>query len=128
MAKDQVGAKFQAVTQAEPAVGVRGWRLRMDAGVLGITLLLGVLLFFVLYPLLLLLLNSFNVASIGDAPAYGLSEWRKAFQTPGIIQSLENTFYIAATRQCISFPLAILLAWLIARTNLPWRNGLEFMF
>jgi len=104
------------------------WRYRVDAGLFGITLLLGILILVVLYPLLLLILNSFNVAPIGDVPQYGLGEWTEAFSTPGIRSSIVNTFTIALTRQAISFPLAIVIAWLIARTNLPYRNGLEFMF
>lgn len=128
MAKEQVGEKLRAAFRTGTTAEVRAWRWRMDLGVAGVTLLLGVLVFFVLYPLLLLLINSFNVAPIGEAPRYGLSEWQEAFRTPGVLRSLENTFYVAVTRQSISFPLAILLAWLIARTNMPCRNGLEFMF
>lgn len=128
MAKDIGSGQGRTVPLAWVSVRARGWRFRVDAGVVGITLLLGALVFFVLYPLILLLLNSFNVAPIGHAPEYGLAEWREAFSTPGITQSLLNTFSVALTRQSISFPLAVFLAWLIARTNLPCRNGLEFMF
>ena len=61
---------------------------------MAITLLLGILVFLVLYPLLLLLVNSFNVAPIGDAPQYGLTDWKEAFSTPGIRSSIVNTFTV----------------------------------
>ena len=128
MATEEVRGEARAADPARVNAGARKWRYRVDAGVMGITLLLGVLSFVVLYPLLLLLVNSFNVAPIGAAPQYGLADWREAFSQPGITRSLLNTFSIALTRQSVSFPLAIFLAWLIARTNLPYRNGLEFMF
>jgi iron(III) transport system permease protein len=65
---------------------------------------------------------------LSSPPHLGLNEWREAFSNPGILHSIVNTFKVALTRQAISFPLAIFLAWLLARTNIPLRGWLEFMF
>ena len=84
--------------------------------------------FYVIYPLLLILLNSFNVAEIGQPAAYGLRNWIEAWQSSGILQSLVNTIALAACYQCLSFIAAIGLAWALARTNVPGARQLEFIF
>ncbi len=112
---------------AAPGVAIP-WARRIDAGLIPIALLLGTLVFLVLYPVVLILFNSFNVSPLGSPPQLGLNEWREAFANPGIFQSIVNTFKVAFTRQAISFPLAIFLAWLLARTDIPLRGWLEFMF
>lgn len=89
---------------------------------------LGILGFVVLYPITLLLVNSFNVADPMDPPRYALDGWRRALAAPGIVESLINTFKVVGLVQGITFPLAILLAWLLARTDIPARNWLEFGF
>jgi iron(III) transport system permease protein len=91
-------------------------------------LLIGALGFYLLYPLFLILLNSFNTARIGAPPVYGLGSWVAAWESPGVLQSLWNTLGVAFWYQVLSFPLGIILAWVLARTNVPWARGLEFMF
>jgi iron(III) transport system permease protein len=89
--------------------------------------LLAIVAILALYPLSLIILNSFQVSRPGAEAAYGLEGWRAVFQ-PAIWKSLYNTFMLVLARQLISFPLAILLAWLIARTDLPGRHVFEFAF
>jgi iron(III) transport system permease protein len=90
--------------------------------------LIGALGFYLLYPLFLILLNSFNTARIGSPPAYGVQAWVEAWSNPGVFQSVWNTLAVAFWYQALSFPIGVLLAWLLARTNVPWARGLEFMF
>ena len=40
--------------------------------------------FIVLYPLVLILINSFNTATIAEPPVYGLKAWRDAFNEYGV--------------------------------------------
>ena len=47
--------------------------------------------FYVLYPLALILINSFNTATIAEPPVYGLKAWREAFGEYGIWRSLCNS-------------------------------------
>ena len=91
-------------------------------------MVLGLVAFFVLYPIVLIILNSFQVARPGAPPLYGLEGWRSALSEPGMRQSVYNTFSLLLTRQLISFPVAIFLAWLLARTDMPGKGWLEFMF
>ena len=43
--------------------------------------------------------------------------------SPGLRAALVNTLTVTVVRQLISMPLAVLIAWLIARTNLPGRDS-----
>jgi iron(III) transport system permease protein len=89
--------------------------------------LLGVL-FFVLYPVLLVFINSFQVGGFGEPAVLGVGNWRDAFGDPRLRATLLNTVSLGLTYQAISLAAGILLAWLIARTDLPGRNWLEFGF
>lgn len=112
---------------AEKAVAVTG-RFRLEAQAVAGAMALAVVAFLVLYPILLIILNSFQVARPGAAPAYGFEGWRVALSSPGMRQAVYNTFLLLFARQAISFPFAIFLAWLLARTDLPGKGWLEFMF
>jgi iron(III) transport system permease protein len=82
----------------------------------------------VLTPLLLLLVGSFQLARPGEVPVYGLAGWKRAFSDPSMLEALWNTVSLAVVRQAIALVFGVILSWLIARTDLPWRNGLEFIF
>ena len=90
--------------------------------------LIGVMGFFVLYPLVLILINSFNTATIAEPPVYGLKAWRDAFNEYGIWRSLLNSVKIGIVLQVIALPLGIFLSWLLARTNILFANVFEFGF
>src|SRR5262245_5444468 len=66
---------------------------------LPMTLLLLVVGFLVLTPLVLMIINSFQIARPGQPIVWGLDGWVKAFSTPGIIKAMTNTFTLAITRQ-----------------------------
>ena len=81
-----------------------------------------------LYPVVLIVLNSFQMARPGESPQWGLEGWRIALSQPGILTSIGNTASVLLVRQAISFPIAIVIAWLLARTDIPGGRWLEFMF
>ena len=110
-----------------PAVP-RAWLPPLNGGTLLMVLLIGAMGFYVLYPLILILINSFNVATIAEPPVYGLQAWRDAFSEPGIWRSLWNSVKIGIVLQMIALPLGIFLSWLIARTNILCSNVFEFCF
>ncbi|MBM2812813.1 MAG: ABC-type Fe3+ transport system permease component, partial [Chloroflexi bacterium] len=107
---------------------IPGFLWRLSWAQIGMLLLIGAFGFYLLYPLILILINSFNTARIGQPPVYGIEGWVKAWQTPGIWNALRNTLLLAVAYQVISFPIGILISWLLARTNVPWAHGLEFFF
>ena len=103
-------------------------RLPIEPATICIAVLFAVVAFLVLTPLVLLLVGSFQLARPGEAPVYGLAGWRRAFSDPSILEALWNTISLAVVRQSIALVIGVLLSWLIARTDLPWKKALEFMF
>lgn len=82
----------------------------------------------VVYPIAILVLNSFQVGQFGTQTHLGLENWTSALRNPRIIDALRNTFLLALARQGIAIVLGVLVAWLLARTDLPARYWLEFGF
>jgi iron(III) transport system permease protein len=95
---------------------------------LPMAILLVVVGFLVLTPLALMILNSFQIARPGQPIVWGIEGWVKAFNTPGIVKAMTNTFTLAITRQAIALAIGCFFAWLIARTDLPMKGLLEFFF
>lgn len=89
---------------------------------------LSTVLFLVVYPALLLILYSFTGGEPGQPLRFGLDAWRYAFSEPAMFGTILNTLKLLLAIQGIAFPIAILIAWVLARTDIPWRYGLEFMF
>lgn len=105
-----------------------GSPVRFNASLLFMSLLLGLVAFLVLTPLLMMILNSFQVSQPGEPVVYGLQGWQEVVTSAGMLAPIYNTFSLAITRQIIALVLGIFLAWLLARTDIPMRGGLEFMF
>ena len=102
--------------------------LRLDSQSVLCTAVLAAVAFTVVYPVALVALQSFQVAGPGEPARWGLDGWRAALQEPGLRAALLNTLKVTLVRQLLSLPLAVLIAWLIARTNLPGRDWIEFGF
>ena len=112
------------------AAGKARWSFRPDKGAFIVASLIIVLGMFLIYPVLLILTLSFNTAPeffIGDR-VWGLDNWRNAFVEPGLFQALFNTVWLWGVSVSVAFPVSILIAWLLARTRIPWSHGLEFLF
>ena len=102
------------------------WRIESQS--VWCTAVLAVVAFGVVYPILLVVLQSFQTALPGQAARYGLDGWRAALAEPALRTSLLNTLGVTLVRQVLALPLAILVAWLLARTDLPGRRWIEFAF
>src|SRR5262249_26073365 len=70
----------------------------------------------------------FQTARPGQPIIWGMDGWVKAFTTPGIVKAMTNTFTLALARQAIALLVGAYFAWLIARTELPMKGMLEFLF
>ncbi|MBM2810663.1 MAG: ABC-type Fe3+ transport system permease component [Chloroflexi bacterium] len=92
------------------------------------TLLLGIVAFAVLAPLAMMLLSSFQLSAPGREPVYGLDGWTRVLNDPSIRSAFGNSISLSVVRQAITLVVGIGLAWLISRTDLPWKNTLEFAF
>jgi iron(III) transport system permease protein len=118
-------AKTETVGLASAA---RSWLPPLDGGTALMAVLIGFMGFYVLYPLTLIVINSFNIATIAEPEVYGLQAWREAFAEPGIWRSLWNSIKIGIVLQLIALPLGIFMSWLLARTNIFFASAFEFGF
>jgi len=114
-------------TLSAPAL-TRSWLPPLDGGTAIMAALIGIMGFYVLYPLTLIVINSFNTATIAEPEVYGLGAWREAFAEPGIWRSLWNSVKIGIVLQLIALPTGIFISWLLARTNILCSNLFEFGF
>jgi iron(III) transport system permease protein len=114
-------------TYDAPAL-TRSWLPPLDGGTAIMAALIGFMGFYVLYPLTLIVINSFNTATIAEPEVYGLDAWRKAFAEPGIWRSLLNSVKIGIVLQLVALPTGIFISWLLARTNILCANLFEFGF
>src|SRR5258706_1967874 len=89
--------------------------------------ILVVLLFIAGYPIVLIFLKSFALSRPGQPDEWGLAGWIAAFNSDSLASSLANTFSLAAVRVVISTGLAILFAWIVTRTNTPFKSFIELM-
>ena len=86
--------------------------------------------YFLIWPVILLLINSFNTASdwFVEPRVWGLRHWQNAFLRPGLLRSLGNSLLIWSLTVAASFPIGVAIAWVLARTKIPFSHTLEFMF
>ncbi|MFT5540578.1 MAG: iron(III) transport system permease protein [Alphaproteobacteria bacterium] len=85
--------------------------------------------FYIIYPVLLIFIQSFNISGVIQGTyEFGFDNWREAFSEPDVFESLRNTIVVFASYTVISFPLAVLIAWILARTPIRFSRGFEFMF
>ena len=84
---------------------------------------------FLIMPVLWILIQSFNTGHplIGQAE-WGLDNWRVAFAQPRIWQAVGNSILIWGLTFVFSFPIAVSVAWMLARTRIPFSHALEVMF
>jgi iron(III) transport system permease protein len=106
----------------------RSWLPPLDGGTALMAVLIAFMGFYVLYPLALIIINSFNTATIAEPPVYGLKAWREAFSEYGIWRSLWNSVKIGIVLQVLALPFGVFISWLLARTNILFPNALEFGF
>lgn len=113
-----------------PATFRRAWQRLRDGDLLFLIYLLIfiVLTFLIIYPIVLLMLASFQVGDFGAETQTGLDNWRAAISSPRIRSAIWNTTTLTATHVTLSTAIALAVAWLVARTDLPGKGWLEFGF
>ena len=90
----------------------------------GIALLILVLGFLTLYPMAMLLYGSLHSTPPGMAGTFNLDGYANLASTENL-QALINTVALSLVKTVLSLSLAILLAWIVARTDTPGRGVLE---
>jgi iron(III) transport system permease protein len=117
------------VTLPVPTAGTPTGLLASHAGLrrgIVVTVLALALAFLTLYPLLMLLYGSFSTAPPGEAGAFSLDGYRKMV-TGENFAVLMNTVALSLAKTVLSLAIALALAFLVARTDVPWRGPLEIL-
>ena len=112
------------------AVARRGWSPIPSISVQSLfyTVVLAVVAFLVVYPAIMLVVTSFQINAFTLNPGTGLDNWREIFSKPRLVDAITNTLTLAGARQLISLVFGVTVAWLIARTNLPFSGWIEVGF
>jgi iron(III) transport system permease protein len=78
-------------------------------------------------PVVFLLLSSFNIAPPSKEAVFGLDNWSRAFSDTGTLSALWMSFLLSITYLIPGMILSVVMAWLIARTDMPGGNLVEFL-
>lgn len=92
----------------------------------GVLLLVIILAALTLYPMGMLLYGSFHSTPPGSAGNFNLEGYRGLF-TAATGKILLDTAALSAAHTAFSLPFAVLLAFLVARTDLPGRGSFEVL-
>lgn len=90
-----------------------------------LTPLVAVLILMLAYPLVLLFVKSFVTSRPGQPAVWGVSGWIEAFTDANLAIAIGNTFYLAILRVVITSTLAIFFAWIVTRTDTPFKAFIE---
>ena len=98
-----------------------GLVLRLAAG---IAALIAILCFLSLYPMLMLLYGSLHSTPPGIAGEFNRNGYISIATTENLVV-LANTVGISLVKTVLALALAVLLAWIVARTDTPGRGVLD---
>lgn len=82
--------------------------------------------FLAVYPLAMLFYGSLHSTPPGAAGVFNLAGYAKIFSSHDSVV-VANTIGLAFVKTVIALSLAVLLAWIVARTDTPWRGTLEVL-
>jgi iron(III) transport system permease protein len=88
--------------------------------------LLALLLFLTAYPLAMLVYGSLHTTPPGEAGTFNLDGYR-AMLSRGNALVLLNTVALSLVKTALAMALALFLAWIVARTDTPYRDALEVL-
>src|SRR5512144_2139421 len=92
-----------------------------------LSLLVGLLIVLLAYPVGLLFVKSFVASRPGQPTVWTIHGWTAAFTDARLPIALGNTFSLAFVRVAISSALAIFFAWVVTRTDTPFTAIIEVM-
>lgn len=89
------------------------------------TLVLLVMIALIVYPMALLVYSSFLVPAPGGTTRLGYDLWLAAWGQSGMVEAVTNTLKRVAVTELIAMPVALVIAWLVTRTDLPWKGFID---
>ena len=107
--------------------GAVRWLQATSAGhIAGLALPVAILAFLSVYPLSMLFYGSLHSTPPGMAGTFNLDGYRDILTRENLL-TLLNTVGISLVKTVPSLALAVLLAWILARTDTPCRGALEVL-
>ena len=89
--------------------------------------LICVLILLLAYPVALLFVKSFVASRPGHPTVWTINGWVAAFTDARLPLALGNTFFLASVRVIVTSALAIFFAWVVTRTDTPFKGFIEIM-
>jgi iron(III) transport system permease protein len=83
------------------------------------------LVFFLAYPIALLFVKSFVSSRPGQPTVWTINGWVAAFTDAKLPIAIGNTFLLAFVRVIVTTGLAIFFAWVVTRTDTPFKGFIE---
>ena len=100
--------------------------MRLTRGTTAGIALLVLLVIMTVYPLLTLLYGSFvKEGPLSQTTTFTLSGYKVAYLRPDNLIVLWNTIWLTAVRTVLAVTIGIFLAWMVTRTDTPWRRFIE---
>jgi iron(III) transport system permease protein len=91
-------------------------------------LLTFVLAVLILYPLGMLFWASVHTGGPNDpSSTFTLDNYQKVFSTASTYELIWTTAWLAVVRVALGAVIGIFLAWVVTRTDTPWRRGIEVL-
>lgn len=103
-------------------------RQRVSARTLALTILLVIVGILVVFPILQMVIQSFRTAMPGQAGLWSLDGWRAILGERTLQTAIYNTVALTVVRQILALVIAVFIAWLLARTDVPGGRVFEFLF
>jgi iron(III) transport system permease protein len=125
-ADDPLAAAGKPALVARLSGGIRFLQATSAGRIIGLVLLVAILAFLSVYPLSMLLYGSLHSTPPGMAGTFNLDGYRDILTQQNLI-TLLNTVGISLAKTVPSLVLAVLLAWILARTDTPCRGALEVL-
>jgi len=125
-AGDRIGSLGKLRLIARLSGGLRLLRATSAGRIAGLTALILILAFLSFYPLSMLLYGSLHSTPPGMAGTFNLAGYQDVLSQQSLI-ALLNTVGLALAKTIPSLVIAVLLAWILARTDTPFRGTLEVL-
>jgi iron(III) transport system permease protein len=123
----QAGELSTAPTPRAKLARGRRERVHLNTGFAAMSLLTIVVAFLVLFPICMLLFGSFWTARPGFPGALTLQNYIEAYTSLDTLRVLGTTVALMSGKTIFAVALATSLAWIVTRTDTPFRGLLEVL-
>ena len=103
-------------------------RGRIELQTVLLSILFAVVALLIITPLFYVVVQSFQVSKPGGSVTWGVTGWQAVFSDASLKSAAWNTISLAVVRGVLSGVLAVFIAWLLARTDIPGGKIFEFLF